>query len=235
VRALRGGEFLTRPQLQAALAMAGIRASGPRLAYLVMHAELEGLICSGPRVDRHFTYALLENRVPPARALSREAALAELSRRYFASRGPATAHDFAYWSGLTLADARNGIDSLGTGFARETIAGKVHVFRRVDVAATGACTSVLLPDYDEYGMSYQDRSALLPQAAGARETGGTTPAYNRMIVIDGKIAGSWRRSLTGKSVAIETDYPVPLGRAPLRAVARAVRRFKSFVACAGSD
>jgi hypothetical protein len=228
VRVLRDGEFLTRTALQAALARAGIKASGPRLAYLVMHAELEGLICSGPRVGRQFTYALLDNRVPPARALSREAALQELSRRYFATRGPATAYDFANWSGLTLADARDGIESLGPGFAREAIDGREHVFRPAKVAASSACLSFLMPDYDEYGMSYRDRSALLPAPADIRTSRAHALAYNRMIVVDGKIAGSWRRSLAGKSVSIETDYPVPLGRRQLRAVATAVRRFKDF-------
>ena len=235
VRAFRDGEFLTRDALQASLARAGIKASGPRLAYLVMHAELEGLICSGPRAGRQFTYALLDNRAPAAKALSRDAALVELSRRYFASRGPATAHDFACWSGLTLADARDGIESLGPGFVREVIDGREHVFRPAQATSRGVCLAHLLPDYDEYGMSYRDRSALLSDPAGARNSRGITLAYNRMIIVDGKIAGSWRRSLAGKSVSVETDYPVPLGRTQLRAVASAVRRFTNFAGSTTDD
>ena len=65
-RALQAGRFLTRTTLQAALARARVKAEGPRLAYLMMHAELQGLICSGPREGRQFTYALLESRVPEA-------------------------------------------------------------------------------------------------------------------------------------------------------------------------
>jgi hypothetical protein len=228
VRALRDGEFLTREALQSALASSGIKASGPRLAYLVMHAELEGLVCSGPRAGRQFTYALLDSRAPSVKALDRDAALTELSRRYFASRGPATAHDFATWSGLTVADARRGIESLGPGFVREIIDGREHVFRPAKVTARGTCLSFLMPDYDEYGMGYRDRSALLPEHAGTRGSRANTLAYNRMIIVDGKIAGSWRRSLRGKSVSIETDYPVPLARTQLRAVATAARRFKIF-------
>jgi hypothetical protein len=228
VRALEGGGFLTRPALQEILAKSRVKASGPRLGYLMMHAELEGLICSGPREGRQFTYALLETRAPAAKTLGRDAALAELSRRYFASRGPATAHDFAYWSGLTLADARQGVESLGAGFTRETVDGRVHVFRPDTIAARGGCFSFLMPDYDEYGMSYRDRSALLSPTAVVRGPRGTTLAFNRMIVVDGRIVGSWRRSLAGKSVSVETDYPVPLGQTPLRAVARATRRFTDF-------
>ena len=73
-----------------------------------MRAELDGVICSGARRGKQFTYALLDERVPP-RELTRDEALAELTRRYFTSRGPAQVQDFAWWSGLTMADARAGL------------------------------------------------------------------------------------------------------------------------------
>jgi Winged helix DNA-binding domain len=221
IRAL-AGRFLTRAALQTELARAGVKASGPRLGYLMMHAELEGLICSGPREGQQFTYALLDSRAPKARNLNREAALEELSRRYFASRGPATAQDFATWSGLTLTDARAGMESLGLDFARETIGGRVHAFRppgRGIRSAEGF--AFLMPDYDEYGMGYKDRSALGPPAK---------LAYNRMIVVDGQIVGSWQRTFTGDSVSIETDYLVSLARAKLRLASQATLRFVAFAA-----
>ena len=118
--ALTGGNFLTRNELGAALAAAGIHAEGNRLAYLVMRAELDALICSGPRRGKQFTYALLEERVPPAPALTPEEALAELTRRYFTGHGPATLQDFSRWSGLTVADARQGVDLVGDALARRS-------------------------------------------------------------------------------------------------------------------
>ena len=225
VRALQPGKFLTRPVLQAALARSGIEAEGPRLGYLMMHAELEGLICSGPREGRQFTYALLDSRVPAQPAMGRDAALAELSRRYFGSRGPATARDFATWSGLTVTAAREGVESLGADFERVVIDGQEHAYRPAPVAARVSaartpCFAFLMPDYDEYGMSYRDRSALFPRALKL--------AHNRMIVVDGQIVGSWRRSLAGSSVSVELDCPVPLNTARRRAVAQAIRRFTSF-------
>jgi hypothetical protein len=227
-RALENGRFLTRAALQTELARSGVEASGTRLAGIVIHAEQEGLICSGPREGRQFTYALLETRAPNARVLSRDAALAELSRRYFTTRGPATAHDFACWSGLTLADARAGIESLGSGFEREAADGKLWIFRPAGSTPPRAeGLAFLLPDYDEYGMSYKDRHELLPFKPEAKSRK-ITLAYNRMIVVDGKIAGSWRRSIAGSSVAIETDYIVPMNSERLKAVARAARRFTEF-------
>jgi hypothetical protein len=222
-RALQGGRFRTRPALQAVLAKSGVKASGPRLGALMIHAELEGLICSGPREGRQHTYALLETRAPGAKRLTRDAALAELSRRYFATRGPATARDFATWSGLTLTDARAGIETLGSQYLREKLDGNEYVFLPSPDAARGrGSATFLMPDYDEYGMSYQDRSALF--AAPMKL------AHNRMIVVDGRIVGSWRRTLSGKALRIETDYPAPPGNVKQRAVARALQRFKAFAA-----
>jgi hypothetical protein len=97
---------LTRDELGVRMIEAGIEAKGLRLAYLVGHAELEALICSGPRRGKRQTYALVDERIPPAPARTREEALAELARRYVEGHGPAQAADLAWWSGLTVADAR---------------------------------------------------------------------------------------------------------------------------------
>jgi hypothetical protein len=226
VGALRDEENLTRGALQSVLAASGIAAAGPRLAYLLMHAELEGLICSGPRQGKQFTYALLERRAPHAKTLDGDAALAELSRRYFTSRGPASARDFALWSGLTLTQARAGIETLGRTFVRETVAGETFVHARPTVeprSQTGV--TFLMPDYDEYGMSYEDRRALLPDAPRGRQRSPAI-AFNRMIIVDGRIAGSWRRDAKGR---IETKFAVALTPAKLRAVDAAKQRFTEFL------
>ena len=106
-RALRGGRQLTRDALRQAVDRAGVVADGVRFGFILLRAELDGVICSGPREGKQFTYALLDERVPEARALTRDEALAELTRRYFTSRGPATVRDFVWWSGLT-ASGREG-------------------------------------------------------------------------------------------------------------------------------
>src|SRR5215204_6450301 len=98
-KALQGGKQLTRTELATALDKAGISADGFRLTYLMMYGELEGLICSGARRGKQFTYALLEERVPSVKTINRVEALAELISRYFATRGPATLADFTMWSG----------------------------------------------------------------------------------------------------------------------------------------
>lgn len=86
VKALQGGKYLTRAALQLALEKAKISAVSLRLSYLMMRAELDGIICSGPREGNQFTYALLEERVKPVENLQRDEARATLVNRYFSSR-----------------------------------------------------------------------------------------------------------------------------------------------------
>ena len=121
-RALAGGRQLTRLELAKVLQRAGVQADGPRLAHVMMHAELDAVICSGARRGKQFTYALLEERAPRAKVLPRDEALAELTRRYFASHGPATLRDYVWWSGLTARDARAGMaDELARSRPRSTV------------------------------------------------------------------------------------------------------------------
>ena len=109
-RALAGACHLTRAELRERLADAGSQFSSLQMGLLTMYAELEGVICSGPRRGKQFTYALLSERAPSPRRLERDEALAELSRRFFSSHGPATIRDFVWWSGLTTADAKRGLE-----------------------------------------------------------------------------------------------------------------------------
>ena len=116
--ALEGGKHLIRSEVADVLRRAGISPDGQRLGFLIGHAELTGLVCSGAKRGKQITFALLDERVPAQPALDRDAALAELARRYFTTRGPATLRDFVWWSGLTVADAR-----AGTERARRSSAG----------------------------------------------------------------------------------------------------------------
>ena len=125
-RVLEGGKTLTRAELARYLKRAKVPADGLKLAYLMMHAELEGVICSGPRRGKQFTYALLDERVPATKPKTREEALAELAKRYFASHGPATMRDFAWWSGLTVKDAQQAIDSVRPILESSTIGGLTY-------------------------------------------------------------------------------------------------------------
>jgi hypothetical protein len=99
-----------------------------RFTYLIVRAELDGIVCSGARRGKQFTYALLDERAPQTRTLERDAALAELAKRYFVSHGPATLKDFVWWSGLTMADANKGLDSIRSQLISEVENGQTYWF-----------------------------------------------------------------------------------------------------------
>ena len=231
-KALRDGKQLTRAEMGQVLTRARIKVMSPqRLACIVMRAELDGLICSGARRRKQFTYALLEERVAGTTALEREAALFELARRYFTTRGPATVDDFAWWSGLTKADAKRGVEAAATHLEHESIEGRSYWFpateRQVQISGSLA---QLLPNYDEYFVGLKDRSAF-----GARlESSGVRPRTSALsghaLVVDGQIVGGWRRTLVGRTVIIEPKSLIRLSEAERGAVGAAARRFGRFLA-----
>lgn len=226
VKNLEGRKHLTRAALQAEFKKTGIEADGLRLGYIMMQAELDGLICSGPREGKQFTYALLEERITKQPSKTREEALAELTKRYFSSRAPATVNDFAYWSGLSLKDAKTGLALLGKQIVREAINGKEYL--RTDIlpkAKHKLDSCFLMPDYDEYGMSYKERSALsgtIPYKKG-------NPMFNRFIVIDGVIEGSWQRLVKGKTSTIDLHPFGPLNKTCQQKADKAAKRFEAFL------
>lgn len=222
-RALAGGQHLTRVELAEHLSRAKITAEGLKLAYLMMHAELEGVICSGPRQDKHFTYALLDERAPKTTPITREEATARLVERYFSSHGPATIRDFTCWSGLLVRDARLGIELAGNALVEETIDGRLHWSAAATAAPAPAPAKrrsspvYLLPNYDEYLIAYKDRPAADSTRAANMEAR-SNGAFPHHLIIAGRLAGSWRRTVKANSVAIEVAPYKPLSKAHARAV-----------------
>jgi len=225
VRALAGGQHLTRVGLEAALGRAGVAANGQTLGHLLMRAEVDGLICSGPRRGKQFTYAQLAERVPPARRLDRDAALAELARRYVVSHGPATLRDFAWWSGLTVTEARRGLES--AGLARETIDALTY-WHASAAPPPMRERAYLLPNYDEYTVAYRDRDLYYDPALGWTPDRRDDAPFGNVILLGGRVAGVWKRALGRSAVAVEARWfgtPSDGGRRALAAAAEAYGAF----------
>ncbi len=230
VQALQGNRSLTRAELGAALSAAGIPAEGNYLAYLIMHAELDALICSGPRRGKQFTYALLTDRAPQAVDLPREEALAELTRRYFTGHGPATLRDFAWWSGLTLADAKAGLAMAAAHLAQVELDGKAYWFSPAsppdEPAAAGAPdeTTLLLPTYDEFLVGYTafDQS----RRGGPGST--RSLEFDATLVAGGQVVGTWRRTLHKGALTLQLAPFVPFTPAEDQAFRAAAQRYSQF-------
>jgi hypothetical protein len=226
--ALRGGKHRTREELRLALHADAINASnGLRATYVLMHAELEGLICSGPRRGKQFTYALLAERAPTRSTPSRDEALSELTRRYFLSRGPATAHDFSKWSGLTLADCRTGLESVRRQLQSATLDGQVYWFGETDKPPRSAHTAHLLSVYDEYVSSYKGHTAMATEDVSRRLRAFGT-AVTGIIVFDGQVIGTWKRTLSAQEADIRLRPFRSLTSEERGEVLQAADRFAAF-------
>src|SRR5262245_26686737 len=224
-RALRDGQHLTRAELaqRARLPMAGVR-----LGLLAMYAELEGVICSGPRRGKQMTYALLGERAPGATRLPRDEALAELCRRYFSSHGPATVRDFVWWSGLTGADARRALEM--NRARREEIDG--HIYWTIGSTAPGPARKdlvQLLPIYDEYLIAYRDRQAVPHGPSVLRSASRGQVTFQHAVVISGQIAGTWRLARKSRAASVEITALRRFTSAERRALERAADRYGRFL------
>jgi hypothetical protein len=230
-RALADGAHRTRAELGAALRAAGVAPDGQRLAHLLGHAELQGLLCSGAPRAKQATWALLARRAPPAGAtLARDEALAELARRYFRSRGPATAADFAWWSGLAPAEARAGLAAVASELTSHTLAGVIYWRARQAprVSPAALADAYLLPAFDEYLVAYRDRTAVL-SARDTRRINAGGGLLAPTIVVGGRVVGTWRRTLGRGVVTIALSlFGTPTARARTR-IEAAAERYGAFL------
>jgi hypothetical protein len=228
-KALQGGKQLTRLELTAVFAEAGIVAEGLRLTLSLQRAVADGLLCFGARRSNQPTFTLLAEWLPPTRTLTREESLAELVRRYFTSHGPATVADLVWWSGLTMAEVKAGLEMIKAELGHE-VRGKQTYWFAPSLATTEAVTpcAYLLPGFDEYLVGYRDRSATLnplhtPQVITSNGI------LNPSIVIDGQIVGTWKRELKKTSVIIQLNLFTALGDAEMQAIAVAAEHYGHFL------
>lgn len=230
-RELEGGRHLTRDELRRALQRAGIPTDfEQRMAYVMMHAELEGLVVSGPRRGKQFTYALLDERAPRSRTLDRGDALVELARRYFTSRGPATVQDFAKWSGLTVADAQVGLEGARPRLAHQLLERKTYWFspaRRGGMLPESPVVH-LLSIYDEYVSSYRDKSAMIDRRGAARLVA-KGAALGYIIVVAGRIVGTWSRRVERGALCLETELFARLSQAEQQPLDAAIHQYSAFL------
>ncbi len=213
-RALRGGGRLTRPAAYDALARGGIAPEGQRGIHVLGHLAQEGVLCFGPREGRQPTFVLLDEWLPASREPARDEALATLATRYFRSHGPATAADFAWWSGLTLKDARAAIDAGGVRDPSEPKASRT----------AGPPAAVLLQAWDEYLVAYRDRSAA-DGGAGSRPAAVGAP----LVAVDGVVRGAWRRESSASKVRLHLDARPALTEPERRAIRAEAVRYGAFL------
>lgn len=229
-KALQGGKQLTRDEMYQLLERNNISPAGQRGYHILWRSAQEGLICFGPPSGKQQTFTLLDEWVPQGKSLTRDEALAELTRRYFTSHGPATLQDFGGWSGLTMTEVRAGVDMVKTQLRQEIVNGQTYwMSPDGPVTANHSPAIHLLPGFDEYMLGYKDRSAVLEAEHAQKIVPGNNGMFSATLVIEGRIAGTWKRTFKKDKVVIEVNPFTPLSEAQSQAVAITAEHYGRFV------
>jgi len=228
VRHLEGGRRLTRPAAYRVLQNAGIAPAGQRGLHILWRLAQDCVVCFGPRDGKQHTFVLFDEWLPRAKALPREEALAALARRYFVSHGPATLRDFAWWSGLTLADARHAILLAGDRIREELFDGDRYWSASDDAARAKARRGThILPAFDEFLVGYTHRSASIDGPTSRRIRGGGI--VDPVVVRDGRVVGTWGRRTGRREVVCSVRPLVRLDGATSKGLSRALQRYARFL------
>ena len=232
-QALEGGRQLPRSDMMELLERNKISTAGIRGYHILWRLANEQLLCFGPHSGRQPSFVLLDEWVPKTRALDREASLAELALRYFTSHGPATLHDFAGWTALTIADAKTAIASIAAQLRRETINGTDY-WMSADLpdSPTNSESIHLLPGFDEYLLGYKDRSAVLHPKHAKKIVPGGNAVYLSTLVVNGQVTGTWKRAPDKKNVRITVSHfakPMKSAKPARHPATPAAERFSKFL------
>jgi hypothetical protein len=232
--ALRGGHSRSRAELGAFLREAGVIApNGATLGNLLTQAELDALVCSGPRRGKQHTYMLLDERVPEAPPMDRDAALAELTWRYFASHGPALVQDCVWWSGLSGGEIRRGLESNAGRLRRATVDGRVYWLASHSQGAPDGTSAFLLPNYDEYTVAYRERDLYYDRAANATGDQRMDVPFRNVLLVDGQVRGRWSVAQRAGALGVELEWSIAPTRAQATAIERAAHEHAEFLGLAG--
>jgi hypothetical protein len=223
---LTENKYLARPAILELFKRSGIATNDIRFTILLMRAELDQVICNGPRVGKQFSYALLDNCAPLTPALTHEEALTKLASGYFNSRGPATVHDFANWSGLTITDATIGLENVSSQLVHEVIDSKTYWMpNHMNDIVLPKTKAYLLPAFDEFAIAYKDRDALvnpryIKQASHV--------IFDPSIIIDDQVVGTWRRTIKKNVVITNLKLFGELNKTQTKAIEMATKAYIKF-------
>ena len=228
-----GPSALSRKDLLAVFERSGQITAGQRgihLAFMLAHL---GLICLGPFLGKEQGYVLFDEWAPASgQSPSRDEALATVALRYFTSHGPATVEDFAWWTKLTLTDARAGAAAVRDELAVLSVSGTEYLaspgIAEQAARPPGGRTVLLLPGFDEFILGYTDRSAALAPEHAQLIVPGNNGVFKPTIVIGGRVVGTWSRSDRANHIAVTAQVFRKLNPTETRGLTRALNDYGRF-------
>ncbi|MGY4857039.1 winged helix DNA-binding domain-containing protein [Cryobacterium sp. AP23] len=237
IAALSGGRELSRADFLAELNRNGIDAAGQRGYHLIWHLAQSGTLCWGRQLDTQQMLVLLDEWVPRPRRLERDEALGEFLLRYLVGHGPAPLTDFAWWSQLTMADAKTALAVAEPRLTGLEVDGVRHLFPQAsDVgplgrAAPGRGRDAVraLPGFDEYLLGYRDRSFAIEPENLTRVVPGKNGIFLPLLVRGGRVIGTWRRDWQPRMITVEPLPFDPLSDAAARSADRSLHEYATFL------
>lgn len=200
------GKSLTKNEITKQLSEKNIKLDSQTCTQLLFCLEIDAVVCSGPLQNGKQTYMLFDEHVPATNNFNDEDALVELAKRYFQSHGPATEKDFAWWSGLSIADARKAIALNESNLSHESEEGQIYWYSRKLSPITREQLLLLLPNYDEYIVSYQDRHHIFDKENLVHLDSRANPLFQHTILWNGEIVGTWKRIKQKERVIVEPTF-----------------------------
>lgn len=197
-------EFITRQEIKTELEKISITTDVQKLAHIVMTAELNGTLCSGPLRGKTFTYARILRRAPQAKKLSKDEALATLLKKFIKSHGPICIKDFVWWSGLTIVESKRGFEILEKDLKSFALHNQTYWYYESNFLGIPD-KAFLLPNYDEYAISYKIRDAFYAQTSERQLVPFGVNSFSHMIVYRGRVIGMWKRGITDKNLTVTTE------------------------------
>lgn len=229
VRALEGGRQLSRPAMFQVLEAAGIPSANQRGPHILGKLSQNGLLCFGTREGKQPSFALLDEWVPPAQAMERDEALAELTRRYFTAHGPAKVQDLMWWAGLNTAEVKAGLEMVKAELVQATWDGTTYWMASSATPVEPNPSLHLLPAFDEYLLGYRERTAVLDPEYKQRVVPGSNGVFYPIIVSNGRVVGTWKRTLKKRVVVVTPQPFAALSPTEHDAFATAAHRYGTFL------
>lgn len=203
---LIGGKHLTKQEIGSALQTQDITLDDDHLKSAITYAEMEGILVNGRLKGKKQTFTLLEEWAPRKQTICKEEALEHLARKYFTSHSPATIHDFAWWSGLSITECRQALEMIKVDFICETINERDFWMKSdIKVPPVDSNSALLLPAFDEFVISYKDRSEMIEDIHYGKVMT-KNGLFSPTIMLNGKIIGSWKKVAHKSTPRIELSF-----------------------------
>ncbi|MFD5276516.1 winged helix DNA-binding domain-containing protein [Pseudarthrobacter sp. NPDC058362] len=228
---------VSRSELFALFDAAGQATQGQRGIHILGTLCRHGRLVLGPLAGNQQLLVAFDDWIPASRRLERAEAVAEWLLRYVRSHGPATVHDFAWWTQLPLTEVRAALAEVRGQLAELEFDGSAYwmspgTAALQDATVPAGRSVLLLPGFDEFLLGYKDRSLVLPPEYADHIVPGGNGVFKKTVVAAGEVIGTWAVEGKGRRAAVVHDLfgdrqPGPAAQA---AFERAARRYLEFLA-----